>query len=31
MTNRDIADAVDPHHNQVGTWRRRYSEQGLWL
>ena len=28
-SNRDIADTVDMHYNQVGIWRKRYSELGL--
>jgi transposase len=28
-SNRDIADIVGLHYNQVGLWRRRYSEAGL--
>ncbi|MGH9104527.1 MAG: IS630 family transposase [Acidimicrobiales bacterium] len=28
-TNRDIADVVGLHYNQVGLWRKRYSELGL--
>jgi len=27
--NRDIADAVDLHYNQVGLWRSRYRDLGL--
>ena len=29
MTNRDIAELVDLHYNQVGMWRARYGEFGL--
>jgi transposase len=28
-SNRDIADAVGLHYNQVGLWRKRYAEAGL--
>ena len=28
-SNRDIADTVGLHYNQVGTWRKRYTEFGL--
>ena len=28
-SNRDIADVVGLHYNQVGLWRKRYSELGL--
>ena len=28
-SNRDIGEAVDLHYNQVGLWRKRYSEFGL--
>ena len=29
MSNRDIAELVDLHYNQVGIWRRRYTEFGV--
>jgi transposase len=29
MSNRDIAEMVDMHYNQVGLWRKRYAEFGL--
>ncbi|HXW82707.1 MAG TPA: helix-turn-helix domain-containing protein, partial [Acidimicrobiales bacterium] len=29
VSNRDIADTVGMHYNQVGLWRKRYSELGL--
>jgi hypothetical protein len=29
MSNRDIAELVDLHYNQVGMWRQRYAEFGL--
>jgi transposase len=29
VTNRDIAELVDLHYNQVGMWRARYGELGL--
>jgi len=29
MSNRDIAEIVDMHYNQVGLWRKRYAEFGL--
>ncbi len=29
MSNRDIAEVVDLHYNQVAVWRKRYSEFGL--
>jgi transposase len=29
VSNRDIAEAVDLHYNQVGLWRKRYTEFGL--
>jgi len=29
MTNREIAEVVDLHYNQVGVWRKRYTELGL--
>jgi transposase len=28
-SNRDIADIVGLHYNQVGIWRKRYAEAGL--
>ena len=28
-SNRDIGDVVDLHYNQVGLWRKRYTEFGL--
>jgi transposase len=28
-TNREIGELVDLHYNQVGLWRKRYSEYGL--
>ncbi len=28
-SNRDIGEVVDLHYNQVGIWRRRYSDYGL--
>jgi transposase len=28
-SNRDIGDVVDLHYNQVGLWRKRYTELGL--
>jgi len=28
-SNREIADTVDMRYNQVGMWRKRYSEFGL--
>jgi transposase-like protein len=29
VSNRDIADIVGLHSNQVGLWRKRYGELGL--
>ena len=29
VSNRDIAEAVDMHYNQVGLWRKRYAEFAL--
>jgi transposase len=29
LPNREIAEVVDMHYNQVGIWRQRYSEFGL--
>jgi transposase len=29
VSNRDIAETVDLHYNQVGLWRKRYAELGL--
>jgi transposase len=29
VSNRDIAEVVDMHYNQVGLWRKRYAEFGL--
>ena len=28
-SNRDIGEVVDLHYNQVGIWRKRYSDYGV--
>jgi len=29
-TNREVAEVVDLHFDQVGLWRKRYEEYGGW-